>query len=77
MTEHGLKGYREKCLTRIMQTLFKILFNSMNLLKTSLLAIFTKIFPKPSVKGTLGYRDIISIALFGLKEGMDISPSLR
>jgi hypothetical protein len=34
------------------------LFNSMNLLKTSLLAIFTKIFLKPSVKGTLRYRKI-------------------
>ena len=42
----------------MMQTLFKILLNSMNLLKTSLLVIFTKIFLKPSVKGTLRYRKI-------------------
>jgi hypothetical protein len=41
-----------------MQTLFKILFNSMNLLKTSLLVKFIKIFLKPSVKGTLRHRKI-------------------
>jgi hypothetical protein len=41
-----------------MQTLFKILFNSMNLFKTSLFVKFTKIFLKPSVKGTLRYRKI-------------------
>ena len=41
-----------------MQTLFKNLFNSMNLLGISLSVIFTKMFPKPSVKGTLRYRKI-------------------
>jgi hypothetical protein len=42
----------------MMQTLLKNLFNSMNLLKTSLLVIADKIFQKPSVKGTLRYRKI-------------------
>ena len=41
-----------------MQTLFKNLFNLINLLKISLLVIFTKIFRKPSVKGTLRYQKI-------------------
>jgi len=43
---------------RIMQTLFKNLFNLMNLLRISLFVIFTKIFQKPSVKGTLRYQKI-------------------
>jgi len=41
-----------------MQTLLKNLFNSMILLGISLFVIFTKIFPKPSVKGTLRYQKI-------------------
>ena len=41
-----------------MQTLLKNLFNLMNLLGISLLVIFTKIFQKPSVKGTLRYQKI-------------------
>ncbi len=41
-----------------MQTLFKNLFNSMNLLGLSLSVIFTKIFPEPSVKGKSRYRKI-------------------
>jgi hypothetical protein len=41
-----------------MQTLFKNLFNSINLLRISLLVIFIKIFRKPSVKSTLRYRKI-------------------
>jgi len=48
----------EICLTQIMQTLFKNLFNSINLLGISLLVISIKIFLKPSVKGTLRYRKI-------------------
>jgi hypothetical protein len=41
-----------------MQTLFKNLFNSMDLLKISLLVIPTKIFLKPSVRGALRYQKI-------------------
>jgi len=41
-----------------MQTLFKNLFNLIRLLKLSLFVIFTKIFHKPSVKGTLRYQKI-------------------
>jgi hypothetical protein len=41
-----------------MQTLFKNLFNSINLLKTSFMVLFTKIFPIPSGKGKLRYRKI-------------------
>ncbi len=41
-----------------MQTLFKNLFNLMNLLKLFLSVIFTKIFRKSSVRGTLGYQKI-------------------
>jgi len=51
----GLKIYE---LTRIMQTLFKNLFNLMNLLGISLFVILTKIFQKPLVKGTLRYQKI-------------------
>jgi len=45
-------------LTRIMQTLFKNLFNSMNLLRISFLVIITKISSKPFVKGKSRYRKI-------------------
>jgi hypothetical protein len=41
-----------------MQTLFKNLFNLINLLKISLLVLLNKIFRKPSVKGTLRYQKI-------------------
>jgi hypothetical protein len=41
-----------------MQTLFKNLFNSMNLLGISLSVISSKIFPEPSVKGESRYRKI-------------------
>jgi hypothetical protein len=51
-----------------MQTLFKNLFNSINLLKISFMVLFTKIFQKPSGNGTLRYRKIVfftTSALFG------------
>ncbi len=41
-----------------MQTLFKNLFNSIKILKASFFVISTKIYLKPSVKGTLMYRKI-------------------
>jgi hypothetical protein len=41
-----------------MQTLLKNLFNSMNLLKTSLFVMFTKIFKESFVKGKSRYRKI-------------------
>jgi general secretion pathway protein K len=44
--------------SRIMQTLFKNLFNLIRLLKISLFVISNKIFQKPSVKGTLRYQKI-------------------
>jgi hypothetical protein len=46
------------CLNPIMQTLFKNLFSSINLLKIFFMVLFMKIFQKPSVKGTLRYRKI-------------------
>jgi hypothetical protein len=45
-------------LTRMIQILFKNLFNSMNVLNLSLFVLFTKIFPILSGKGTLRYRKI-------------------
>jgi len=45
-------------LTRIMQTLLKNLFNSMNSLRLFLFVLFIKIFAVPLVKGTLRYRKI-------------------
>ena len=41
-----------------MQTLFKNLFNLINLLKIFLFVIFNKIFPVPSLKGALWYQKI-------------------
>jgi hypothetical protein len=41
-----------------MQTLLKNLFNSINLLRISLFAIFTEIFREPFVKGESRYRKI-------------------
>jgi len=48
----------QELLTRIMQTLLKNLFNSMNLLGISFFVIFTKISLEPFVKGKSGYRKI-------------------
>src|SRR4030042_6922002 len=49
-----------------MQTLFKNLFNLMNLFGISLFVISIKIFHKPSVKGTLMYRKINFLATSAL-----------
>ena len=59
-------------LTRIMQTLFKNLFNLINLWGISLFVMFTKIFRNPSVKGTLRYQKIIFFTTSALSQLHDL-----
>src|SRR4030042_6980537 len=59
LTFHSMRGrFFYACLTRLVQTLLKNLFNSMHLFKIFLFVILTKIFRKPSVKGKSRYRKI-------------------